>query len=91
MTQENVMFKLMVSFLKNLTQYMSYVNHRVYYSKYPSWNDWMNCLQFIGDLPLVKVQYTEQKFQPSPFIASYMRKGVRVHNPSLGYFADTQF
>lgn len=32
MTQENVMFKLMVSFLKNLTQDMSYVNHRVYYS-----------------------------------------------------------
>lgn len=51
----------------------------------------MNCPQLIGDLPLVKVQYTKQEFQLSLFIASYIRKGVRVHSPSLGYFAATQF
>jgi len=49
----------------------------------------MICLQLIGDLLFLQVQYTEQEFQPSLFIASYTRKGARVHVFSLGYFAAT--
>lgn len=56
----------------------------------------ISSLKWLNDLPpayrrftFLKMQYIEQEFQPSLFIASYTSKGTRVHVFSLGYFAAT--
>lgn len=65
---------------------MSYANCRVCNSNiFLEMTEWSAYRRFT----FLKMQYIEQEFQPSLFIASYTSKGTRVHVFSLGYFAAT--